>query len=377
MSQTVKAQGDAVKTASGFANISKALGARMKDAGIRIGLQFLPVLEDLIPMLMDMVDSASGVGETLAKMIRVVGKVVVWFFKLSKNMSPATKGLILFVAALSKWQLVVRLLLSPVTKLILGIAFLILLFDDLITFVKGGDSLFGRLIKKLEEFLGIPLEESVRTFLGWFGRLAEDPGKAMDELLGGIKQFAEAIRYFFVEFIPDMIGDGLKLAFGEESFGIIDTFVESVKTVMQFMLDAVLAPFKLIKDVITEVFEFGIMGALNNLGESITAWLSKIGDKIFGFGNKIKDAFNIFRKGGSFKDISGALTGRNAIGGTSIGSGASGGIVNAPNTTIQATINAGPGMNEQRLASEATRQIANAQSKVFRKAMKSVTVGAA
>lgn len=378
LQQTANAHGDAIKTGGGFANVSKALAAKLKDAGIRIGLFMLPVLEKMIPLIMDIIDSSGGfidvfgkITQTALKFLKVGLQVIRWLFKFFSGLDPAVKGLIVFVAALSQWQKIVKLLLSPLGKLLIGIGFLILLFDDLNTFLEGGDSLFGRLVKAVEEWLGLPIEEEVRNIIGWFGKLVDDQDGAVNDLVDGVEEFGEAIRYFFTEFIPDKVGEGLTAAFGENAKAVLDMFVSDLKTLFQTIWDVISWPFKEIAILIGEVFEFGIPTMFANLKTDIEHWMNGIRESVFGFIDTIKNKFKSFFEGGVFSSAKKLFSG--TFGGgvaRSSAGGARGGINNALNNKIDVVVNAAPGMNENQLAAATASKLNSVTTKQNRDAMR-------
>lgn len=378
LQQTANAHGDAIKTGGGFANVSKALAAKLKDAGIRIGLFMLPVLEKMIPLIMDIIDSSGGfidvfgkITQTALKFLKVGLQVIRWLFKFFSGLDPAVKGLIVFVAALSQWQKIVKLLLSPLGKLLMGIGFLILLFDDLNTFLEGGDSLFGRLVKTVEEWLGLPIEEEVRNIIGWFGKLVDDQDGAVNDLVDGVEEFGEAIRYFFTEFIPDKVGEGLTAAFGENAKAVLDMFVSDLKTLFQTIWDVISWPFKEIAILIGEVFEFGIPTMFANLKTDIEHWMDGIRESVFGFIDTIKNKFKSFFEGGVFSSAKNLFSG--TFGGgvaRSAAGGARGGINNALNNKIDVVVNAAPGMNENQLAAATASKLNSVTTKQNRDAMR-------
>jgi hypothetical protein len=307
----------------------------------------------------------------LGRVVRVIAKVVAWFVKFLVKLDPAVKGLIVFVAALSQWQKIVKLLLSPLGKLLIGIGFLIVLFDDLNTFLEGGDSLFGRLVKTVEEWLGLPIEEEVRNIIGWFGKLVDDQDGAVNDLVDGVEEFGEAIRYFFTEFIPDKVGEGLTAAFGENAKAVLDMFVSDLKTLFQTIWDVISWPFKEIAILIGEVFEFGIPTMFANLKTDIEHWMNGIRESVFGFIDTIKNKFKSFFEGGVFSSAKNLFSG--TFGGgvaRSAAGGARGGINNALNNKIDVVVNAAPGMNENQLAAATASKLNSVTTKQNRDAMR-------
>ncbi len=69
MAGTTAAQGDAERTADGFANQTRALQASMQDLAVEIGQEFLPVATDLIAMLRDFAGNAAPAAVAAAKFL--------------------------------------------------------------------------------------------------------------------------------------------------------------------------------------------------------------------------------------------------------------------------------------------------------------------
>lgn len=73
LNQTTKAQGDAARTAGGYANLTKALSSVLTDLGTRIGLMLLPAAERLLEVF---VATARAIGGPIIRAFELVLDVV-------------------------------------------------------------------------------------------------------------------------------------------------------------------------------------------------------------------------------------------------------------------------------------------------------------
>lgn len=170
MRNTTDAQGDAIRTAKGWANISRAVLSVTKDLATRLGSFFFPQVEKSAASVRDLVVNIRDWFKANDALIR---SKIEPFLKTLGDLLEAVVGAVIFVAdglqmmAVAAFNLAREL--SPLadsldTILIIGIAlvavfgflpllmaafvaFLILLADDLKGFREGKDSLIGRFLK--------------------------------------------------------------------------------------------------------------------------------------------------------------------------------------------------------------------------------------
>ena len=247
LDQTKTAQGDAVKTASGYANITKALDARIKDLSVTFGLQVNPALEKFIPLLIDFADGAIVLFKVLGGLLGTLIRTVAWIIKFATNLPDEVK-ILLIAAAIMKWGKSLSFLLTPTGQIVLAILLLIAVIEDLQNWVNGGESAFKDMFDWWGEFLGIDMSGPVLRMLKWFQRLAEDPKKGFEELLEVIR----LIPYMFGSWLPALIEVDKKI------------------------FDIVSSSFTIWRDFIKDVFTLGFTQALDNLLDNLKDWVDKV-----------------------------------------------------------------------------------------------------
>jgi hypothetical protein len=133
LDQTQSAQGDAARTAEGFANASKGVTTALRDLGTRIGLVILPAVKRMTNGVVVMV---RGFAELLknSNLLQAAFTVLGAF---------AIAGLIKWLTALTAAQWRAFFIFA---KWALIIGAIILVVDELITLFKGGETVIGDFI---------------------------------------------------------------------------------------------------------------------------------------------------------------------------------------------------------------------------------------
>lgn len=321
-----------------------------------------------------------GIAIAIGKTVKVITRLVKWGAKLANNLPTAAKIAIL-VAAFLKWGTALKILLSPLGKIAILVGLLILIFDDLFTWVDGGDSVFGRLFDTLDELTGLPIGDFMKEIIMWFQRLAEDPVAAFEELVGVIHQSLIWWGEFFKEIWADIVAWFEVNAVGK------------ISTIWSVLSNTLLFPFLTLLNFITDIFEVGISGALDRVFGRIKTWASNVWEVIKAPFQALNQLSNMWNDSGDSGGAAGAssptLRGARAV----IGAqgrprsaaqvaqatkaragqgGASQVITHAPVNHISIPIQAAPGMNEQRLASSVQTQVRRELDRQNRQAMKAI-----
>lgn len=373
LARTTDAHGDAAKTSGSFANASKALAAKLKDSSIKMGMTLLPTLEDAIQLFLGWADGASDLIMTLGRVFRVVGKVVLWVVKLGSRLSPLLLSIGAVILAFKKWGAITKFLFSPFGKILLLVGALILIFDDLMTWMEGGDSVIGKFVEALDEMTGLPISTIVKDWIKWFMMLAEDPVAAFLKLGQNIKMgWGEAmafltdtwnvvVGYFLGR--AEFMSEGLKEFFGSIPATVKKILGEDLYNFMSswggMILDVLLWPFRQGMQFVADTFVVGIGGALDRLWSRITGWLSSLGSEIS----------NIPFIGKFFSEAE-SPTRTRGLGPKTVQRGMGRGQTTNNNNNQQAntniTINAPAGMSEARLMSEAKKKFDNSNRAAMR-----------
>ncbi len=190
LANTVDAQGDAAKTAGGYANLTKALDAALVDLGTNIGMVFLPAAEDSLKVMIALVREWSGPALRAARVfstaigatVRAIGDLIAGFLKLNTSIK------VFAAVAVTAWAVASAPVLLMVALIAALGAAVLLIIDDLEKMGSGGESVIGGLI-------------------GEFLLLKEQTGSIFDAISGVIQN---AIN-FWVELFT-----GAKFDIGEE-----------------------------------------------------------------------------------------------------------------------------------------------------------------
>ncbi len=204
MERTAIFQGDAANTSESYANSTKALRATLVDLGTRIGAKFLPTAERVIRVVRDIV---GVLGEWVEHSNIVIAALLVF--------GSITTAIALRMAA--TWALANL----PLILMAIALGVLILVVDDFLTFIEGGDSVIGAFIdsiwgpgsaaealanwkagfEDLQTTAGNVLDwlsETVANVRAKFSEDMEAMGKAFDAFIGdwlsGAKQITKWIK---------------------------------------------------------------------------------------------------------------------------------------------------------------------------------------
>jgi hypothetical protein len=243
LDQTQAAQGDAKRTAEGFANASKGVTTALRDLGTRIGLVLLPAVQKLTNGLVKVV---RGIGE-LVKNSNIIQAI---FLLLgAAAIALGIKMAIAFAPALlifAKWALIIG-----------GI---ILIVDDLITLFKGGESVIGDFIdaifgagaavkmvnalKTAFTFVKDSIVGAWQEYKIFVGAMADTMEGFINDFVNGWNEALDAINIFidkakavwraFSNALWAMIPEPVKKLLGMVSGGIkgaIDLSVDAAKAV--------------------------------------------------------------------------------------------------------------------------------------------------
>lgn len=200
MEKTALAHGDAAKTSDEYANSTKAFKAALKDLAILAGMVLLPVF----------------------KFLAIAARNAVrWFSDLSKRTKVLQAAMIVFGTALIALGLKLSAawmpILLPMLKIGAVLAVLVLLVEDFLVLLDGGDSVIGRFIDSI------------------FG-----PGSAsaaVDALKAAFRALGELWDAFFGPLL-ESIWDGF-MSFVDFVSPAVITAVEAITEAWEVMVDAV------------------------------------------------------------------------------------------------------------------------------------------
>lgn len=215
------------------------------------------------------------------------------------------------------------MLANPIAAVVAAVVALGLAFDDLLTFLKGGDSLFGDFLS----FLGVSdehIETLRKNLLSFFQAVGQIPEKVIGAIKGAwdwIKGVGDGIADFFSGLDFSAIGTALSVgiltplkAIGKGIFavfdGLEDLFTDLPMKIAKGIPNA-LSSLAGLGETVGQAFIDAFQSAIDWAKEAFKALIDSIGEWI-------KDALNI---GGKVKDaVGGAVDGvkdgvKNALGG--------------------------------------------------------------
>ncbi len=190
LDQTRLAQGDAARTAEGWANASKGLSTALKDLGTRLGLSIIPFAEKVVTSTRNLVrgflEWQRGT-KLLQSALIVLGAI----------------GTKIAIGLLIAWAPV----LFPILKFVAIVVIAALVLDDFLTLLAGGDSVIGRFI---DSILG--------------------PGSATAAVAGLKEAWESMVLFWNAEVIPSMrVLRSFFLDTAEDVRSAWDGFFESVR----------------------------------------------------------------------------------------------------------------------------------------------------
>lgn len=209
----LKSQGalrDATKTAKGFANASRNLGAAMKETAGIVGTFFLKSVGGGVNKLRELVNGLqewlaanrqilqqrldrflTRVKQVIGAVISVVRDASAAVSNWSDNLGPLGKSLWGIVKTIG---LLAAILLLPGGSMLLLIGLVALLIEDFDTWRKGGESVIGDLVAKFKELMA-PVEEyrvAVVKTMAETGQWIDDNAVALAALAGAVTSLAVA-----------------------------------------------------------------------------------------------------------------------------------------------------------------------------------------
>ena len=208
MQQTAKAQGDAARTADGFANVSRAVLGRLRGLAVVLGRKVVPYLESFLAVTRD---SIKWITKVIEK-----SNVLQAAFTLASAAALVfgARAIIAGRSAIIAWVKAA----APAILLAAAVTLVVLAIDDLITAMNGGDSVFGKWLDK---------QTGVKDSAVLLKQVFQDLGSAIYDLFHGggtaLDSFVTAWREGFATLLKSMepVLDVLGKVFGFSGADII------------------------------------------------------------------------------------------------------------------------------------------------------------
>jgi len=366
MQQTANAQGDAAKTADGYANATKAVAAAVKDITTRIGQAFLPGMERavlrtrfLVRQVLAWVKANEEVIKSrIDKFMQRLGSLAEHLFNFTSRLVVAVKDwadgldesqmMMLKIAGIA--ALMAAVLLLPGGSILLLIGLIALLIDDFETWRSGGESVIGDLIGSVDEL-----------------KAAVGPGllDAMAFAWEGIKSFLLMIQdgfFSLIQFVIDIFDVGFVQAVSNLLTNLAESgFGQFFKDIANGVVVAVKHWASLIWDTMTDLFlRLGKWVQENTIIGKVIARASGAAGALAG--------------GGGFGDALRALAGGGASPAVTPRGG--GGLNNQQTSSVNVNVNVPPGANEQQVAQLVAEEVDARLEAQNRATIDALTVGA-
>lgn len=330
--------------ASAIDNRFKDLRFGMQQFRTLVGLSLIPTMDRLIGSFKAWFkENRSLIQDGLMKMFTVMGYVIQVGTNFVSFMGGWRNTLLLLVGvyALLNRELIANaaaMLASPITWIILGVGALLLLIDDLMTYMEGGDSQFAAF---WEPFLGYVaqawgyLQGFIPAAISLFDQLVD----AGSGLVDAIAPFAEAIvelgSTIIEAFTPTV--EFLSLVFGDTLVAVFNTLGAAGKLAFQLIIDALNILVAAAKGD-TEAFGKAFIDVFTHINDFATTVFNSIGTLIDNtLGRGVAYLKSIF--GGGTAEAA-VVAARNAVGTAAAGAStpvAVGGVWSGKNANVSTT----------------------------------------
>jgi hypothetical protein len=222
LKQTASYQGNAERKSKSLENMVKRLRGMFKDFAINMGMEVTPYLADVLQLFVsvakvlfrDVLPVFGKLISTAATVAKGIGTLVWGLLKLAWAVNPLVRGAALGIlagmfvkSALGAGLLNKALLLLQKNPLVVLLSLWILIIEDLITWVNGGNSVFGKLFDTLTEVTGLPVSDWIKDIVKWFMRLAVDPVKAIEILNNALSTYIPEIVGYLSDMDPSDVID--------------------------------------------------------------------------------------------------------------------------------------------------------------------------
>lgn len=352
----------------------------------------------------------------LSGIVRVGGKFLSVAFGIL-SVLPTFYKVGLIALAFLKWEKGIQAVVGAFNILknhpvLLFFLLLFLIVEDLMTWMEGGESVFGKFFESLDELTGLPISETIRDWLTWFGKLGTDPQGAIDSLFNSFKEFGHWMNVFFEDLTGYSLTEMFTLWYNgftaffvaiKETGAAIISFFQNVFSEPNKAWDTLLANikaswFKAFEDIykyVEMVFAWlpplwekytGLLkenwnelkaywgGVWDSMFAVITGWIDKVVGLLSGPLTKIKSIFGAI--GGAIGSLlpkgAGAPAPTLSPKAVTMAPVGGGGHTFAPTANMSIQVNAAPGMSEETLANSVSRQVSRVLEKQNREAMQSL-----
>lgn len=321
----------------------ETLGKRFQSLKVEMAFGFLPTMQKMVTWLDNFLKKnkdliVNGIGRLLDFLVRTI-QVGVNFVRFLDRIIGSTIGwknallILVGVLAIVKRATIAAFITNPIFWVMAAIAGLLLLIDDFMTYMDGGDSLFG-------EYWG--------AMLGWIEE-NKDALNALKDIFMNVMNFIAGVVAMVVGIFT---GNTALMSVAWE--GMIESFIAAWNGLAMFFEPAA----QWITETINNAFESAknfVLNILNQIVSAITGFISRIGAAMLGVYAVVtapfKAAFDwIVDKFSQLPSIIGGITSKLTFGLSDKVIGAVSSIRNSVSnstTNVQASINVNGAGNPQ------------------------------
>lgn len=186
----------AVKRANAYTKANKELGVEIKTLQMFIGKMLESMNVAVLPLFTEGIKKVTEILRTVVGFLMDHSRVVEGFF------IAAGAAILYFLVpaaisgAVALWAMIAPFVLIGLAVVAVGAAFA-LLYDDIMTFVDGGDSLIGTLLGKLQElgeYIGGAIFETVQTLKQAFVDLGTAAGEVWDMIASKLEWLTALLK---------------------------------------------------------------------------------------------------------------------------------------------------------------------------------------
>lgn len=274
---------DQLEQAKKYSDSVEKLGKRYQSLKVELAFGFLPTMQRMIDAVDDFLKSNKDlIVNGITKLLNIIARAVDVFVNFARFIDRIIEKTIGWKVALGvlavallwvKRAMIMAFITNPITWVVAAIAGLMLIIDDLMTYLDGGESLFG-------EYWG--------SLIDWIKSVQEPLSNLKDVFLDAFSAISDAFSIFVSAFtdnfnLSDVFGYSEVSAEGEKTEGVFISLVNYLRDFFQFLADN--------KDTIAAI-GYAIGYTFSWLLELIIGVFSGAVTAVGGFVGFLKDAFD-------------------------------------------------------------------------------------
>ena len=328
---SIKVTKEQVEMAKKYEEGMGKLGKIIENTKVKIAFGFLPAMLQMVNTYNEFLEAnkdliANGINKLLA-VVTYASQVFTNTIRFIEKLITATigwKGALLVLGAAFVWlkrAMLLAFITNPITWVIAAIGVLLLLIDDFMTYLDGGESQFGEFwgsmlewIKKNQDVF-MYLWEVIKNFASWFASIFVAVVSGVWGVFSGLVEYLTGV---FALLVGLFTGDTelMKAAWqgmGESAIKVFSNLFNVIKAILGGIFDIASNVVKLIVNAFVNMGKL-LVGVFTSLGSLIANALSGLFDIIT---SPFKAAFDWIsdKFSGIGGLISGAINGVRSLGG--------------------------------------------------------------